>query len=280
MTREKRPARRRSGRAPRDTATGESPVISGRRAVVEAIRAGTTSEVLVARGAPRTDGLESLLAEAAARGVPVREVPRPQLDALAEQHRGVVARRDGPIARSGRGPAAAALGERDLSLFPFAPDAVVVVLDGIEDPQNLGAATRSAEAAGAAMLVSRVRRAAPVTDVAVRASAGALEHLPHARVANVARAIARLQEAGFFVVGLDHAADDTIYAESCPAGRVALVVGGEGSGLSRLVRERCDALVRLPMRGRVASLNASAALAAVLYAYVLPSRIRTESGGG
>ena len=108
----------------------------------------------------------------------------------------------------------------------------------------------------------------------MRASAGALSHLPHARVANIARAIERLQAIGFSAVGLDGDAPTSIFDGPCPEGRVALVVGSEGAGLSRLVRERCDLLVALPMRGRVGSLNASASLAAALYGYVLPSRRR------
>jgi len=151
-------------------------------------------------------------------------------------------------------------------------DALVVVLDGITDPQNFGAAARSAEAAGGSMLVTRIRRAADVTPAAIRASAGALLHLPHARVANIPRALDRLQGVGFTVVGLDGDASSTIFDDPCPEGRVALVVGSEGEGMSRLVRERCDVLVSLPMRGRVGSLNASASLAAALYGYVLPSR--------
>jgi 23S rRNA (guanosine2251-2'-O)-methyltransferase len=91
-------------------------------------------------------------------------------------------------------------------------------------------------------------------------------------VANIPRAIGRLQDAGFFVVGLAGEAAEDIYGEPCPPGRVAMVVGSEGEGIARLTRERCDMLVRLPMRGRVGSLNASASLAAALYAYVLPSR--------
>ena len=122
------------------------------------------------------------------------------------------------------------------------------------------------------MLVTRIHRAAPVTPAAIRASSGALLHLPLARVANIAKAIGRLQDAGFFVVGLDGDAEATPYDAPAPDGRVAIVVGAEGTGLSRLVRERCDALIALPMRGRVGSLNASAALAATLYAYVVPSR--------
>ena len=119
---------------------------------------------------------------------------------------------------------------------------------------------------------TRVRRAAPVSAAAMRASAGALAHLPHARVANIRRALQRLQARGFTVVGLDEAAPVSIHDEPAPPGPLALVIGAEGSGISRLVRETCDVLVALPMRGRVSSLNASASLAAVLYGYVLPRR--------
>ena len=243
---------------------GVGDAVGGRRAAAEAVRAGQAQELLVARGARGSQGLRAVLEAARAAGVPVREVDRTELDRMAPDPQGVVA------VVSTTSPAA--LGERELAEFPFSDDAVVVVLDGITDPQNLGAAARSAEAAGAAVLVSRVHRAAGVTPAAIRASAGALLHLPHARVANIPRAIQRLQDAGFFVVGLADEAEHDVYAEPCPAGRVAVVVGSEGEGLARLTRERCDALVRLPMRGRVGSLNASASLAAALYAYVLPSR--------
>jgi 23S rRNA (guanosine2251-2'-O)-methyltransferase len=239
-------------------------LLAGRRAVAEAIRTGAATEILVAPGARRAHGLRDLLAAADAANIGVREVSREELDGVSDDHRGVVAR----VRRTSTPP----IGERELGSYPFADDAVVVVLDGVEDPQNLGAAARSAEAAGAAMLITRTRRAAPPTPSAVRASAGALLHLPQARVANIARAIGRLQDAGFDAIGLDAAAERTVYDDPCPEGRVAIVLGNEGSGLSRLVRERCDALVALPMLGRVDSLNAAASLAAVLYAYVVPSR--------
>jgi len=238
-------------------------VVAGKRAVLEAVRAGDAVEVLLAKGARQGSAMRDVVEAARAGHVRTREVDRHDLDVLAEDHRGVAAR-----VRGARAP----LGERDLSTFSWAEDAIVVVLDGVEDPQNLGAAARSAEAAGAAMVITRTHRSAPVTDAAIRASAGALSHLPQARVANLTRAIGRLHDEGFTVVGLDERAEATIYERPCPPGRVAVVLGGEGSGISRLVREHCDLLVSLPMRGKVESLNAAAALAAVLYAYVLASR--------
>lgn len=259
-------------RRPRAQARGDA--IAGRRAVIEAIRAGAAKEVLVASTPKRTPGLRAVLEAAAAAQVPVHTVDRGSLDAMAPDHQGVVAR-----VRDAAGVAVAReLDERGLASFRFAPDAVVVMLDGITDPQNLGAAARSAEAAGVTLLITRTRRSADVTSAAVRASAGALLHLPHARVVNIARAIQRLQDSGFWVVGLDGEAEATIYDEACPPGRVALVVGDEEKGLARLTRERCDALVALPLGGRVGSLNASASLAAALYGFVLPARRGADGG--
>lgn len=241
-------------------------VVGGRRAVVEAIRSGRVLDVMVAPNVRQTQGMRVVTEEAAAAGISILETAREQLDRLAENHQGVVASLRPDNERS------VELGERDLSSFPFAEDALVVVLDGITDPQNLGAAARTAEVAGASLIVTRIKRAADVTPAAIRASAGALLHLSHARVANIPRALDRLKDAGFTVVGLNGEASLGIYDAPCPGGRVALVVGSEGVGLSRLVRERCDLLVSLPMPGRVGSLNASASLAAALYGYVLAPR--------
>jgi 23S rRNA (guanosine2251-2'-O)-methyltransferase len=243
-----------------------APVVAGRRAVLEALRAGAAREVLVARDARSTAGLRDVLEARREAGLPLREVDRSELDALAADHRGVVAIIGSPKP----------IGERELAEWPFGPDDLVVVLDGITDPQNLGAAARSAEAGGATMLVTRTRRAADVNPAAVRASAGALLHITNARIANIARGLERLKEAGFTVVGLDEHADRTVFDAEPPDGRVAVVLGSEGAGLGRLTRAACDLLVRLPMRGRVGSLNASASLAAALYAFVLPRRL----GGG
>ncbi|MFL5799378.1 MAG: 23S rRNA (guanosine(2251)-2'-O)-methyltransferase RlmB [Actinomycetota bacterium] len=239
----------------------EDTWIGGRRAVAEALRAGRAREVLTVGGSA-AGPLVAIADEAAGLGVRAETRPADELDRLAPDHQGVVARVTLP----------AELGEAELRDFRFGSEAIVVVLDGVTDPQNLGAAARSAEAAGVAMLVSRERRAAPVTPAAVRASAGALLHLPLARVTNLTRALRTFQGMGFTVVGLDEDALRTIHDEPCPDGPVVVVVGAEGSGISRLVRETCDLLVALPMRGRVQSLNASASLAAALFAYVLPSR--------
>jgi 23S rRNA (guanosine2251-2'-O)-methyltransferase len=235
---------------------------------MEAVRAGAADEVLVAVGSRRTPAMREVIAAARAADVSVKEVDPDELDALDADHRGVAARLR---------PLAPTLGERDLASHDWAADAIVVVLDGVEDPQNLGAAARSVEAAGGSMLITRTHRSAPASAAAVRASAGALLHLPHARVANLSRALDRLHDAGFTTIGLDERAERSIFDDPCPDGRIALVVGSEGTGFSRLVREHCDLLVSVPMHGKVGSLNAAASLAVVLYAYILGSRGR--SGG-
>jgi 23S rRNA (guanosine2251-2'-O)-methyltransferase len=248
---------------------GNRRVVAGKRAVLEAVRAGTAIEVLVAKGTHRSAAMRDVLEAARALDVRTTEVDRRRLDDLAPDNRGVVARLAAEPTE---------LSERDVATFTWSDDAIVVVLDGVEDPQNLGAAARSAEASGASMLITRTKRSAPVTPAAIRASAGALSHLAHARVANLTRAVERLQDAGFTVAGLDEHATGTIFQQPCPDGRLALVVGGEGAGISRLVREHCDLLVSLPMRGKVGSLNAAASLAAVLYGWVLASRLPRSHG--
>lgn len=233
--------------------------MAGRRAVAEALRANVALRVLADAGAP-PQGLGPILAEARALGIEVEAVDRGALDRRAgPRHQGVMAVVRPPTL----------LDDRALDRSDFPADALVVMLDGIEDPQNLGACARSAEAAGVAVLVVRDRRGAPVTPAAVRASAGALLHLPVARVTNLARVLHRLKERSFTVVGLDHEASRTIQAGPPPGRPLVMVVGAEGAGLSRLVREACDELVAIPMAGSVGSLNASAALAVGLFGYAM-----------
>jgi 23S rRNA (guanosine2251-2'-O)-methyltransferase len=144
-------------------------------------------------------------------------------------------------------------------------DALIVVADHIEDPQNLGAIMRAAESAGANGLVIPDRRAAGVTAATRRAAAGAASHLPVAVVPNLVRALEDLKADGHWVSGLSNRPEARPYTQADFRGRCTLVVGSEGKGLSRLVSERCDFLVSIPMLGKVASLNAAAATAVVLY---------------
>ncbi len=145
-----------------------------------------------------------------------------------------------------------------------AEDALVLVLDGVQDPRNLGAICRSAEAAGAAGVVIPTRRAAGITAAACKASAGAVEHLPVARIANLERWLARAKDDGAWVYGADASAPDA-YTAADLTGKVVLVLGGEGKGLRRLVAERCDVVVSIPLAGEIASLNVSAAASILLF---------------
>ena len=225
--------------------------IPGRGPVAEALKAGRrlTEVVVDARGGPDLD----LIAEVArAAGVAVRRADRGQLDDLSDGvlHQGVVA-----LAESFAYRSLHEIGETDL----------VVVLDGVTDPQNLGAIARSAEAAGAGALIIRERRSAHVTAAVEKAAAGALSWLPVVMVGNITRALEELAQQGFWSVGLAGEASGSVWEASLLDGRVAIVVGAEGAGLSRLVAERVDTLVHIPMAGAMTSLNASAACAVVLF---------------
>jgi 23S rRNA (guanosine2251-2'-O)-methyltransferase len=253
------PSGRDAGTPTGRKAGGPAEVVGGRRAVVEAIRSGGVEEVVAARGVKGTQGLREVISAARTAGLRVRWVDRADLERFGlDRHQGVAAVLTG-----------VAIAEPDYLRAEFPPDAMVVVLDGVTDPQNLGACARAAEAAGASMLVTRKRRAAPLSPAAMRASSGALAHLPVAVVTNIRRSVDVLKGRGFHVVGLDHRAAVTIH-DAGPAPRpIALVVGSEDKGISRLVREGCDLLVSIPLVGRTASLNASAALAVALFGYVL-----------
>ena len=145
------------------------------------------------------------------------------------------------------------------------PEAVVLILDHIEDPQNVGSLLRTADAAGVKGVIIPEDRSAGVTPAAVRASAGAAEHLCVVKVVNIVRAIEALKEQEVWVTGLDFGDDAKDYADIDYKGRCGLVVGNEGRGISRLVREKCDFIAMLPMVGAVSSLNASVAGALVMY---------------
>ncbi|MEA2669868.1 MAG: rRNA (guanosine2251-2-O)-methyltransferase [Chloroflexota bacterium] len=231
-------------------------ILYGKNPVLEALRAGRPARKLVlAAGVRDEPRLREILASAAERGIPVEETSRRRLDDIAhtEHHQGI----------AGYFHARAPL-SLDEMLARVRPPGLLLVLDGIQDPQNLGALARSCDAAGAGGMVLVRDRAAGITPAAAKASAGAVEHLDIAVVTNLAAALTRLREAGYWCVGLDAAAGMR-YDRFDYTSPVALVVGAEGEGLRPLTRRRCDALVSLPMLGRVASLNAAAAGAVLLY---------------
>jgi len=231
--------------------------IEGRHPVLEALRSGRrVLRVLVAEGA-RGSALD-IVTEARARGVAVDVVPRAQLDAMAEGrvHQGVIALAE-PRAYGDPRDMLEAAGRRG-----EAP--LLVVLDGVEDPRNLGSVIRSAAAAGAHGVIIPTRRSAELTPAAVKASAGAAERLPVAREVNLARTLDWLRERGLWTVGADAEAPQ-VYTEVDLTLPTALVVGGEHRGLRRLVREKCDLLARIPMAPGNESLNASVAAAVLLF---------------
>jgi 23S rRNA (guanosine2251-2'-O)-methyltransferase len=231
-------------------------ILYGRNPVLEALRSGRPARKLVlARGVQPEARLQEILDLAAARGIPVEESPRRRLDDIShtEHHQGI----------AGYFHSRPPLALDDLLRGTRDP-ALLLVLDGIQDPQNLGALARCADAAGADGLVIPRHRAATVTPAAAKASAGATEHVPVASVPNLAYALQRLGEAGLWRVGL--AADaGARYDQVDYTVPVALGVGAEGEGLRPITRRSCDVVVALPMLGRVASLNAAAAGAVLLY---------------
>jgi 23S rRNA (guanosine2251-2'-O)-methyltransferase len=239
----------------------------GIHAVREALEAGRGLErIVIARGR-HGERLEEIVRLARSRGVPVRFEDRSQLDRLAgrEHHQGVVA-----LAAA---KPAASLDEVLATLGKSSSPGLLVLLDGVEDPQNLGAIVRTALAAGADGLVIPERRAAGLTETVSRASAGALEHLPVARVTNLVRAMEELKAAGFWLVGLDERAEKR-YTDVDLTEPVGLVLGSEGQGLHELTRKRCDFLVFLPTVGPVRSLNVSVAAGVVLFEAVRQRRGR------
>ncbi len=220
--------------------------------VREALRAQRPLErVLIAKGAsgPR---IQEIVDFCRVHSIPVRFEPRDMLDRAARSasHQGVIA----------FGSA-----HEYVELAAVLEGAtLLVILDGVEDPHNLGAIIRTAHAAGANAVVVPERRAAPLTETVDKASAGALEYLPIARVTNISQTVERLKEKGFWIYGLDERATE-LYDQVAYASPTAIVLGGEGKGLHQNVRQHCDVLVRIPMAGAVSSLNVSVAAGVVLF---------------
>ena len=227
------------------------PILSGVHPVAEALRAGhPLDRVLVAQGAGGAR-LQEIIDMARRASIPVRFEPRGALDRVAgtSAHQGVVA---------------LGAARKYAALEDVAAADLVVVLDGVEDPHNLGAIIRTAHAAGASSVIIPERRAVGLTDVVAKAAAGALEHLPVVRVTNLNRTLGSLKERGFWIYGLDERGSEEYHRVEYQS-PTALVFGGEGGGLHEHVRKHCDVLVRIPMAGKISSLNVSVAAGVVLF---------------
>lgn len=238
----------------------EEEWIGGKHSLLEAMRAGRTiNKIWVAEGAQKHLTLP-IIAEAKKHGIVIQHVDKRKLDQMVPdlEHQGVVAQAapyayvevEDILAK------AEAKGE-----VPF-----LLLLDEIEDPHNLGSILRTAECTGVHGVVIPKRRSAAVTSTVSKTSAGAVEYIPVARVTNLVQTINQLKEAGVWVVGTDVAASEEIYnSGNVLNGPVAIVIGNENKGMGRLVRENCDVLIKLPMAGKLNSLNASVAAGVVMY---------------
>jgi 23S rRNA (guanosine2251-2'-O)-methyltransferase len=243
--------------------------IYGINSVTETLKARGRAVEWVGMAKERHDlRLQRLIEDCRRLSVPVRFLQRTELDRMAGNaaHQGVVAVTSAKQYSDLADVIAAKRGDHSL----------IVVLDGVEDPHNLGAILRTADAAGANGIVIPERRAAAVTGAVTKASAGASEHLPIAKVTNISRSIEELKENNIWTVGLDERATQTYdaldYKMDC-----ALVLGGEGKGLHDLVKRKCDFLVSIPMLGNVPSLNVSVAAAVVLYEIVRQRRASKDA---
>jgi 23S rRNA (guanosine2251-2'-O)-methyltransferase len=264
------PHKNKSERSRTSEIFGVNPVLEALRAKRRAIR-----EIAIANGT-KDARLAQLIELARAEHVPVHYVPRQQLDRATGNavHQGIVAR-----------VAAAEYTDADElldsigELVTSARLPLVLVLDGVEDPHNLGAILRTAECAGVNGVFLPERRAAGLTEAVGKASAGAIEYVPVARTTNLSRLIDQLKERNVWVVGT--AADaSTDYSTWDWTRASAIVMGSEGSGLHRLVREHCDALVRIPVLGRIESLNVSVATGVILYEALRQRTAQTKNIAG
>ena len=243
-------------------AAGEAPederILAGRNPIREALRAGRPVEKLLVAAGELSGAAQEIIRMAKDAGAVVQPVERSRLDQIYPAHQGMLAyvAAAAYVELSDILDAAAAKGE----------DPFLILLDGITDPHNLGAIVRSAECAGAHGVVIPERRAAGLTPAAAKAAAGALNHVPIARVKNLNRAIDELKARGIWVIGTAMDGENALTADL--TGPVALVIGSEGEGIARLTLEKCDRTVSLPMKGHIESLNASVAAGVLMYEIV------------
>ena len=240
--------------------------IEGRNAVLEALRSGIKAQkAAMLRGIKPNRSVDEILSYLQEQNIKVEYVQRTDLDRRSEHgaHQGVMiwaapyefVPLGKLISHAAENPGIGTAGS------------LIIILDHVTDPGNLGAIARSAEVLGASGLIVAKDRAAAVTPAAHKAAAGALSHLPVAQVTNISRAIEQVKEAGFWVAGASEHAKVPVW-ETELTGKIALVMGAEGKGLSRLVKQNCDFLVKLPQSGKVSSLNVAQAATALMYEYV------------
>lgn len=235
----------------------QTDLIIGRNSVLEALRAGRAIDTLMIARGERTGSIGRILAECKEKGIVIKEVDIKKLDFLCGQgnHQGVAAYAAAHAYASVSDLIALA---RERGEPPF-----LIVCDELEDPHNLGAIVRTAEAAGAHGVIIPKRRAASLTYAVSKAAAGALEYLPVARVGNLAATLDELKKLGLWIYGADM--DGAAFCATDYSGPAALVIGSEGRGLGRLVKEKCDFIVSLPMKGKINSLNASVAAGILMF---------------
>lgn len=247
--------RPRSSEDRRDDREPDANIIIGRNPVTEALKAGREVDKLLVTS--REGSMIKILALAKEQGIPVMYVEKAAIDRIAQgrAHQGVAAYVS-PYAYSTVDDILANAAERD-------EDPFIIILDGLEDPHNLGAIMRTAECAGAHGIIIPKRHSCGLTETVAKASAGAIEYMPVAKVTNIAQTVDELKERGIWVAACDMGG--TEYYRTDMSGKIAVVIGSEGFGVSKLVREKCDFVVSMPMVGRITSLNASNAAAVVIY---------------
>ena len=232
-------------------------LVIGRNAVKEALKAGRAADSLLVQRGELSGSIRPIIAQCKEKGIIVKEVDEKKLDFMCghAHHQGVIM----VVAAHEYSTVEDILKKaEDKNEAPF-----VIICDGLEDPHNLGAIIRTADAAGAHGVIIPERRSVSLSGIVGKTSAGALEYVPVARVKNITNLIKELKEKGLWIYCADM--DGTQYTKADLSGPLALVVGGEGSGVSRLVKENCDGVLSIPMKGNVNSLNASVAAAILIF---------------
>lgn len=242
-------------------------LLEGRNAVIEALRSERQISMVVVASGNTGGSMRELMELVHDRGIPIKVVDKRELEHLAKTRKsqGVIAFVE-PFKYVEVEEILARAKQKN-------EEPLVVILDGVEDPQNLGAILRTCDAAGAHGVIIPAQRAASLSTAVAKASAGAIEFVPVARVTNLVREILGLKERGLWIAAADMDGERSLY-DSDLTGPLALVIGGEGKGIARLTKEKCDFLVKIPMKGRISSLNAGVATGVMLYEVLRQRRFK------